>query len=298
MEIIQNCYCCGNTNFRFLLEAKDAHSEEHFSIVQCNQCNFVFTNPRPTLNEIGKYYTSADYVSHKSHSKGLLQQIYRIARSSMLRKKLQLIRQIIQKENNFSLLDFGCGTGDFLGFVQQQNIKVVGVEPEAHAREVAKSINNIHAYSLEEANNLKEASFDVITLWHVMEHIHALHPQIDLFNKWLKPNGKLIVAVPNIESHDAAFYGKYWGALDVPRHIYHFSPSCIQQLVAQHALTLIATHPLYLDAYFISLISEWNKGTNKLLAYVKAVWRGFMSNFHAKKDGNYSSLIYVFEKKA
>ena len=295
MEIIQQCYCCGKEDFRLYTQAKDNYYTETFNIVQCNHCHFIFTNPRPDFNEIGKYYHAADYLSHQSHTKGFVQSIYRVARNYMKGKKLQLIQQVIQKENNFALLDYGCGTGDFLGYIQKQNITAEGVEPDEHARKVAKEVNQVTTYSLEQANELSTQKFDVITLWHVLEHIHQLHEKIEQFRSWLKPNGKLIIAVPNIESYDAAYYGKHWDALDVPRHIYHFSPTNLRQIVEQHSLKLISTHPLFLDAYYIAMRSEWNKGTPRFIAYFKAVWRGWLSNLDAKKTGNYSSLIYVFE---
>lgn len=297
METIQNCYCCGKSDFSLYAEAKDNYADEKFSIVKCNACGFVFTNPRPTIEEIGKYYTAPDYMSHTSHTKGLVQSVYRYARNYMKGKKLELIQNLVGKKQDFSLLDFGCGTGDFLGFVKQNSIFAEGVEPDEQARAVAKSVNNVDTYSIDASKNIKEKTFDVITLWHVLEHVHDLHNQIDYFNKWLKPNGKLIIAVPNIESYDAKKYGKFWDALDVPRHIYHYSPKNIKQIVDQHQFQFQSQHPLFLDAYYVSMRSEWHKGTSKLVAYFKAIFSGFKSNQSAKKTGNYSSLIYVFQKK-
>jgi 2-polyprenyl-3-methyl-5-hydroxy-6-metoxy-1,4-benzoquinol methylase len=152
-------------------------------------------------------------------------------------------------------------------------------------------------YSVESSKQIAPGSFDVITLWHVLEHIHELHAQIGYFRQWLKPGGKLIIAVPNIESPDARKYGSNWDALDVPRHIYHYSPKNIKQVVGQHQLEFQAQFPLILDAYYVSMRSEWHRGTPKWLAYFKAIVSGFQSNSQAKKTGNYSSLIYVFSKK-
>ncbi|MEZ5026272.1 MAG: class I SAM-dependent methyltransferase [Chitinophagales bacterium] len=297
MEKIEHCYCCQHTDFNSYLDVIDNYSKEKFSIQQCKNCHFVFTNPRPDSREIGKYYTAPDYLSHQSHTKGLIQSIYRYARNYMKSKKLQLIQKAMGKENEFSLLDYGCGTGDFLSYVQQNKINAFGVEPDAHARTVAKRINQVETYSVEQSSTIENGKFDVITLWHVLEHIHDLHQQIGQFNAWLKPKGKLVIAVPNIESYDAQYYGKFWDALDVPRHIYHFSPACIAKIMEQHQFKLTNTHPLFLDAYYISMRSEWHKGTSKFWAYFKAIWRGFLSNQSAKKSGNYSSLIYIFEKQ-
>lgn len=297
MEIIQQCYCCKSNNFKTYTKAKDNYANEVFSIQQCVSCGFVFTNPRPEIQDIGKYYNAAGYLSHQSHSKGFVQSIYRYARNYMKKKKLALIQNEIGKKDNFTLLDFGCGTGDFLSFIKENNIQADGIEPDEHARSVAKNINKLDVFSLEDMNAIINDKYDVITLWHVLEHVYNLHEQIDYFHKWLKPNGKLIIAVPNIESYDAKKYQQHWDGLDVPRHIYHFSPKNIAQILDNQQFVLQGTHPLFLDAYYVSMRSEWHRGTNRLLAYIKAVFVGFNSNQKAKKDGNYSSLIYIFGKK-
>lgn len=214
----------------------------------------------------------------------------------MMRKKLSLIQEISGKQQDFSLLDFGCGTGDFLGYVKQHHIFAEGVEPDQHAREIARSVNNVDTYSIEDSANIEPGKFDVITLWHVLEHVHELHPQIEYFNKWLKKGGILLIAVPNIESYDAKKYDKYWDALDVPRHIYHFSPKNIKQIVSQHNFVFVQQYPLLLDAFYISMRSEWHKGTGKFLSFLKAILTGLNSNLNARKTLNYSSLIYVFKK--
>lgn len=296
MEQLQHCTVCGSTNFRVYTEANDNYSYKKFTIHQCNGCGFVFTHPRPSEAEIGIYYNAPNYLSHTSHDKGLVQSIYRNARQYMRKKKLALIRKLTGKNEEFSLLDYGCGTGDFLGFVKQNAIHAEGIEPDALARKVAKEVNQVDTYSLDEMSNIKENQYDVITLWHVLEHIYQVHEQLDYFYKWLKPKGILIIAVPNIESYDSAYYGKYWDALDVPRHIYHFSPSTVKLLVEKHGFVLREIAPLPLDAYYVSMRSEWHKGTPKWLSFIKAILRGWKSNRAAKQDGNYSSLIYVFER--
>lgn len=296
MEKLEKCLCCGGNKFQLYLEAKDNYSNDLFCIEQCQSCDFIFTNPRPGIDEIGKYYSYDTYMSHSSHKKGLVEGIYRVARNYMKGKKLNLIREIVGKQNNFSLLDFGCGTGDFLGYVKLQQIQAEGIEPDAGARAVAKKVNKVDTYSVEESKAISSESYDVITLWHVMEHIHELHGQLDYFYRWLKPGGKLIIAVPNIESADAKQYGAKWDALDVPRHIYHFAPKQVKQIVEQHQFKFIKQYPLWLDAYYVSMRSEWHSGTNKWIAYLKAIVSGWKSNSAAEKTGNYSSLIYAFEK--
>lgn len=297
MEIIQKCYCCGAQNFKSYTKAKDNYSDETFDIQQCVDCGFIFTNPRPKLEEIGKYYNAEGYMSHQSHSKGFVQSIYRYARNFMKRKKLKIIQEQIQKNDNFNLLDFGCGTGDFLHFIKQNNIHAEGIEPDEKARNVAKTVNHLEVFSIEEMSKIEHEKYDVITLWHVLEHIYNLNEQIDYFYKWLKPDGILVIAVPNIESYDARRYQQYWDGLDVPRHIYHFSQKNLLQIMQNHHFRISQKYPLVLDAYYVSMRSEWHLGTNKLLAYIKAVFIGFWSNIKAKNQTQYSSIIYIFDKK-
>jgi 2-polyprenyl-3-methyl-5-hydroxy-6-metoxy-1,4-benzoquinol methylase len=297
MEKINNCFCCRASDFKLYANAKDNYADETFNIVQCKNCGFVFTNPRPSMENIGKYYNATGYLSHQSHSRGFIQSIYRLARNYMKRRKLVLIQSLIGKKDGFKLLDFGCGTGDFLYYVQQNNICAEGIEPDEKARRVAKDINKIDVYTLEDMPNIEFGKYDVITLWHVLEHIHNLHEQINYLHKWLNSNGKLVIAVPNINSYDAQKYKEYWEGLDVPRHIYHFSQKNIKQIVEQHQFKFRETQPLFLDAYYVSMRSEWHLGTNKFLAYFKAIITGFISNNKAKQSGDYSSLIYIFDKK-
>lgn len=296
METIQQCFCCGKSEFRLFAAAKDNYSGAPFEIQQCVDCGFIFTSPRPDISEIGKYYTSPDYMSHQSHSRGLVQSVYRVARQYMMRKKLAMLQAEAGRATGFSMLDFGCGTADFLGFVKQNGILAEGVEPDADARQVAKAVNQVETYSVEQSAAFAPQQYDVITLWHVLEHIHELHSQIALFHIWLKPGGKLIIAVPNIESWDAKKYGANWDAIDVPRHIYHFSPNSVKRIVGQHGFRFVRQYPLMLDAYYVSMRSEWHLGTGKLVAYFKGLLNGWRSNRSAKQTGQYSSLIYVFEK--
>jgi 2-polyprenyl-3-methyl-5-hydroxy-6-metoxy-1,4-benzoquinol methylase len=295
-ETITSCYCCGTNNFSEYLKAKDNYGADEFIITACNNCGFKFTNPRPTENTIAPYYAYNAYMSHNSHSKSMLSFVYRLARKYMMGKKLRLIKNHVGSYN-FSMLDFGCGTGDFLAYCNKNGIETQGYETDENARKIATEVNNVNAYSPQQINDIPAQKYDAISLWHVLEHIHKLDEQIELFKKWLKPEGLVFIAVPNSESYDAKYYKQNWDALDVPRHLYHFSPAPLKLLMEKHSFKFEAKYPLILDAFYISMRSEWHKGTGKLPALFKAIINGIKSNNAAKKTGDYSSLIYVFRSK-
>jgi 2-polyprenyl-3-methyl-5-hydroxy-6-metoxy-1,4-benzoquinol methylase len=253
-------------------------------------CNFRFTNPIPTENTIGEYYKSENYISHSSTKKGVINKIYHRVRERAIKQKESLISSLSRDK---TLLDIGCGTGDFLGYCKKQNWKAIGLEPDENARKLALSNNNTDAFSLENLYELESESRDVITMWHVLEHVYHLNKDIEQYKRILKPGGHLVVAVPNCSSHDANYYKENWAALDLPIHLYHFTPQTIKKLMSNHGLELISVLPMKFDSYYISMVSEKYKGGN----IISGFWRGFISNMKAKKAKNtYSSQIYVIKK--
>jgi 2-polyprenyl-3-methyl-5-hydroxy-6-metoxy-1,4-benzoquinol methylase len=138
-------------------------------------------------------------------------------------------------------------------------------------------------------------SFEVITLWHVLEHLPNLNSSMSQFFKLLKDTGTLVIAVPNINSYDAKKYQQYWAAYDVPRHLWHFSPNTVSLLAEQCGFQIIDIKPMPFDAFYVSMLSE--KYKNKKFATLRGLYRGLLSCFiclfNKKKS---SSLIYVMKK--
>ena len=264
-------------------------SQKEFQLVWNAEKDILITHPQPSLEELPSYYKSEDYISHTDSSKSLFDKAYQSVKKMMLARKLKLINSFATKEKK--ILDIGAGTGDFLQYISQHNWKVSGVEPNEKARNLAKSKNLNLLKDLSSFNNEK---FDVITLWHVLEHIPNLKEQIEQFHHLLKPNGVLVIAVPNFESYDAKYYKEYWAAYDVPRHLWHFSKQGITRLFTKYNFVQKSIHPLWFDSFYVSLLSE--KYKNKSPNYFKAFKVGLMSNFKAKTTQNYSSHIYTFQK--
>jgi len=293
MEELKNCPVCQNNTFVEFLKVQDyTVSQEKFTIQECKNCSFKFTNPRPDLTQIGDYYKAESYISHTNTSKGLIAKLYHSVRKYTLKGKLNLINSLSPTKGK--LLDVGCGTGMFLNVCRENGWTVNGIEPDGGARQIAEEINKA-AIETEILSSFKNETFEIITMWHVLEHVHLLNETIDWLKERLNEKGYLIIAVPNHESKDAEIYQEHWAAYDVPRHLYHFSQKSIKQLFEQKGFSLKETLPMKFDSFYVSMLST--KYQSGKINYIKAFLDGLKSNLSAGgNNGNYSSLIYIFKK--
>jgi predicted SAM-dependent methyltransferase len=286
---ITNCSVCGGKDFAPFLTCKDyTVSQEFFNIVSCKSCNFKFTSPRPSDSDIGKYYKSEDYISHSDTKKGFINRLYHAVRKRTLKQKLSLISKYVSRG---TLLDYGCGTGMFLKTCTDAGWKTFGFEPDNDARQIAVKKDLAVADSKDELGANK---YDIITLWHVLEHVTDLESTLKFFSNSISNTGRLIIAVPNYTSADARHYKEFWAGYDVPRHIYHFEINTLQKLLARHGFVLEETKPMRFDSYYVSMLSEKYKTGS--MNYLKALLNGFKSNSAAKDPSKYSSVIYIFKK--
>lgn len=291
MVDILDCPVCKNTGLqKFLLCEDYTVSHETFHVKQCPQCNLAITTPRPQTEILGKYYQSDEYISHSGKSSGGIGFVYKLARSFALKSKRN---KIVRIQSNGSILDFGCGTGEFLNTMQQSGWSITGVEPSPEARLKAEILNSIKIH--DSLQGLTDEKFDIITAWHVIEHVPDLIQTVQKLKHHLKKGGTIFIAVPNYQSPDASRYQEHWAGFDVPRHLWHFSKKSMGHLLESLGLKLANTIPMKLDAYYVSMLSEKYKKKNEI--NVSCLVRGFMSglksNFLARRKNNYSSLIYV-----
>jgi 2-polyprenyl-3-methyl-5-hydroxy-6-metoxy-1,4-benzoquinol methylase len=293
MEQISVCPLCSGINLIEYLSCKDnTVSKESFSIKECKGCSFLFTSPRPAIQEISKYYQSEDYISHSNSRKGLFNKLYQFIRNFTISQKEKLVLNYVSRG---TLLDIGCGTGEFLNYCSKQNWRVQGVEPGLSAREFAQKTYNLSVYDEAYINAIPDSSYDVITLWHVLEHVHNLNERIDQLKKIVSDKGIILIAVPNPSSYDAKYYKEHWAAYDLPRHLYHFTPKTITQLFANHGLKKVDTLPMKFDSFYVSLLSE--KYKTGAVNYLKAFIIGLTSNKKGRANlETYSSQIYIFKK--
>jgi SAM-dependent methyltransferase len=294
MENLTACPICQLSEIKPFLACKDyTVSKDTFTIMQCASCGFRFTNPRPTEDECGKYYQSEDYISHSDTRKGLINNLYHYARRFTLKKKLKLISSVTKKKHG-NLLDLGCGTGAFLNICKENGWKVQGIEPSAEAREVAKKSYGLDLTNVNNWKKFPDNSLDVVTAWHVLEHVHGLEEEVKEVKRKLTSDGTFVVALPNCNSADAKFYAEYWAAYDVPRHIWHFTPADVKRFFENLGFRLESVLPMPWDAYYICMLSEKYKAGN--VNYGRALVHGWTSNNNAKRNGNtWSSQIYILK---
>lgn len=291
-ERLDKCPLCNSEDLKNEILCKDhTVSQQDFAIAKCTRCDFMFTSPRPTAKSLPDYYKSEDYISHKNKSNNPVNFIYKIARHFTIKSKIKLINKYGKKG---AILDIGCGTGHFLNACKQDGWGIYGVEPDNSAKEIAREKTN--TVIKQDVNELTDKKFDVITLWHVLEHISNLNEFITSISERLTKNGVIIVAVPNHRSYDAQHYKQFWAAYDLPRHLYHFEQKTMKALMKNHKLKITAIIPMKLDAYYVSLLSESNQNIG-IKKYLNSILTGWKSNKYAKNNAkNYSSLIYIISR--
>jgi 2-polyprenyl-3-methyl-5-hydroxy-6-metoxy-1,4-benzoquinol methylase len=279
---------------KLYLTVKDhSVSGEEFQLFYNKDFEMLETFPRPSLEKLPEYYKSEDYISHTDNKRNLFEQAYHFVKRVSLKRKVKLINSF--QLNGKTLLDIGCGTGDFLNIAQQNNWEINGIEPNEKARNIANKKTNNSVFATEQLLKYKAKSFDVITLWHVLEHLPNLEEHFSIFKNLLKPSGILIIAVPNYKSYDAQYYKSYWAAYDAPRHLWHFSKNSISKLADRNNMEVIKTLPMKFDAFYVCFLSE--KYKSGFMNPLKAFWIAWRSNLKANRNQEHSSLIYIIKNK-
>lgn len=263
-------------------------SKESFDLLLDEELQLLKTLPQPSLDKLPCYYESEDYISHTDSKRTLFEKLYHLVKTNALKSKVALITK--ENSGKGNLLDIGAGTGDFLNQAKNNGWKCLGIEPNEKAKNIAIAKGVDFTNTLEE---LEDHSFDVITMWHVLEHVPDLDYQIKTLKRLLKPNGTILIAVPNFKSFDAKHYQAFWAAYDVPRHLWHFSKVSIQKLFRKQNLELKKVKPMWFDSFYVCLLSEKYK-TGKM-NFIKGFFYGFLSNCSGMMKKEYSSHIYVIK---
>jgi len=293
MVIIEKCPICKGISFQPLYTCKDTTvSHETFSVIICQECSLGITSPRPDDDQLSRYYLSEDYISHSGKSNNASGKLYVLARKFTLNWKRNIVRHY---SDIGTILDLGCGTGEFLLTMKNNKWNILGVEPSEIGRNKAESLTGNTIYKT--LDQITGTQLNVISMWHVLEHISELQNTINSLRQRLTKKGKLFIAVPNYLSYDANYYKESWAGFDVPRHLWHFSKQSMHMLLGQNGFTIISILPMPLDAYYISMLSERYNNSSWLKQIIRAVEIGTKSNLAGKPNSNHSSLLYIAERK-
>lgn len=292
MSIIQ-CIACGNPVESTGENIVDYYcSMETFSVITCSHCGLRITEPKPPVDKLTDYYAPEKYISHNDGKGGLFLSVYQFIQRYNLKLKLRGISTYRAQKG--TLLDIGCGNGAALSFFIRHGWHGIGVEPAPVARRLS-ILSGLEVYGEEFLSEATDSSFDLITMWHVLEHVYDVPERLRQVLRLVKSNGLVVVAVPNPDSYDAKHYGPYWAAWDVPRHLYHFSKKSFELLVTKTGFEIAAIQPMWFDSYYVALTSEKYKNSG-YFGIIVALWIGFWSNLISgrNKQGT-SSLIYYLK---
>ena len=294
-KFVASCPICQEEGLKKMVTCQDYFvSNEHFDLYECKNCGFIQTANAPSENEIGKYYQSESYISHSNTNKGLMNKVYHLVRNYMINKKTSLAQKSTGLTSG-TALDVGAGIGLFANEMRAKGWDIQAIEPSQEAQQRAKELYNLDLKGHDLWQKLPNQSQDLITLWHVLEHLPQLNESWADFYSVLKPTGTLIIAVPNADSYDAKYYGSDWAAYDVPRHLWHFKPKTMQQLAKKHGFKINKIIPMPFDGFYISMMTE--KNLNHSFSFLRGAWVGFKGYISALKNKEKSSsLIYVLQK--
>lgn len=288
------CPLCQSSDIGLALKAKDHKiSGEEFEIWDCKNCGFRFTQDVPDQDHIGEYYKGEIFISHSDTKEGVVNRLYHRARKVMLDRKYSLIHRL---SSGRELMDFGAGTGYFLDHMRQRGYTVHGVEIDSGARAFAQKKFGIHIDGIDTFYESKaQEAYDVITMWHVLEHIEDPHDLLQRLHRMLRPGGKMLIALPNHNSSDGKKYQQYWSAYDVPRHLWHFEPKTLELMIEQNGWKMDSMHRLPFDPFYNAILSEQFRAAS--LALVRGGVAGLTSTLSAlATKRRASSLIYVVSK--
>ncbi|MBK8955571.1 MAG: class I SAM-dependent methyltransferase [Saprospiraceae bacterium] len=294
MYFVPFCPVCNHSKFTKQFSCIDyTVSRSSFEIVQCEHCKLLLTSPRPENQELGKYYQSKTYISHSDSSEGLINKLYKSIRHLTLWMKLRWLKNLSDRG---TLIDIGSGAGYFLNACKKQGYQVTGIEPDETTRNLSIEKFQLSCYSESYLEEIKNETADLITMWHVLEHVPEPGSRLQQINRILKDSGYLIIAVPNCDSFDAKYYREFWAGYDVPRHVWHFKPNQLIELAKHHQLECVEIKPMIFDAFYVSILSE--KYKKNIFGLLLGGLIGMLSNINAAfaKTPKFSSQVYIFKK--
>lgn len=224
---IEKCDLCGSTDLRPIFVAQDYITKERFQIIRCARCLLVKTNPEP--EDLKKYYPSSYYKNRRSFFESITNRI-----------RLDKVGRINRWDKGSRIIDIGCGRGYFLYSLKGRGWETYGIEISDDSFSYARDKLGLTVYN----KDIKDCSFpdeyfDLVTLWHVFEHLRAPSTYLTEIHRVLKKDGILIIALPNFDSLQSRLAKERWFHLDVPRHLYHYTSSTLSRLLELRGFRII-----------------------------------------------------------
>ena len=238
------CNNCGADDTSIVFEGSDwLHAiPGRFTLVRCRHCGLIYLNPRPTPEGMAAYYPE-DYEAHIGTQKQRLSWIRRLDYEYGIHKRHRAIMRYTQTGH---MLDVGCGSGAFLDGMRQRGWSVAGIEPSDRAAGYAKQTLGLQIQNtvLEDAE-LAPESFDLVTMWNVLEHLSDPQESLRRVGEALRPDGLLVFAIPNLDSLDRILFKQYWAGYDLPRHLYTFPADVLERMVRAVGLEILDRRCVY-----------------------------------------------------
>ena len=216
-----------------------------FRLARCSRCGLRWLLDPPVGEELADFYVSGFYGTAAPRGGPLATALHGLNNAIRLRE----LRDVAPGR----LLDVGCGKGRFLAAARDAGWDVVGVEfaPDLAASARLQGVE-VHAGDFLEVP--LDGDFDVITMWHVLEHLPDPAKAIARAVELLRPGGRLVVSVPNIDSLQARVGGEDWLHVDLPRHLFHFNPRSLSTLVRRAGLHVLRIGHFYPEMELIGLV--------------------------------------------
>lgn len=290
-----NCIVCGSTDFSEKRSIQDwLVSNETFSLKECHTCSFRFVSDPPAAEDAGAYYETEEYVEHSDNRDGIINRMYHVGRKWMMNYKLKMLKRY---STGTSILDVGSGAGYFLNFMKQNGYQTNGIEISAKAVANCKEKYGIEAFSPSDfMEQTVPGKYDLITMWHVFEHVYQYDEYFKSFENYLTKDGALVIAMPNYYCLEEKHYKNYWNGYDVPRHLWHFTPDTFPRFAADRGFEVVKMHNLPLDPFYNCMISASYKKSPTFLPFTAFV--GLLSSIRALFSfQRSSSVVYILRKK-
>ncbi len=240
-----SCYNCGAEDYQFLLMGEDDLTGKSgtFQFVQCNKCGLAFQQPRLELEQIKTFYDD-EYISHRKQKKwGIFTTLIEWTFNKHDRDKARIVRKYLTLNSNTEVLDVGCAVGTFLLYLKKKyNCNISGIDFKENLE--YPDFDKIEFYlGLFYEQNIKSNRFDLITMWHFLEHCYDPNKSLEMAREVLKKEGKLIIEVPRFDSFSFKLFGRKWPGIQAPQHTVLYSKKTFRQIIEKNGFRIVKYLP-------------------------------------------------------